>query len=272
MGDEVLVTGEARHLQESDPAGKRVIVVDRHNRHRWHQLWEGNPRIVRPGTVGYRERCLRLENAAWTRPYIDWHRMRAEFAAVHGNLPFTTKGIRDPLLPWRFSGHKVKRGELYTRRLPKRGYVVIEPHYKAGVSPGRDWGFERWQTVVDAVEANWWQINGRGAPLLKGVSHKPAEHFVRACQLLSGASLYVGPEGGLYHAAAALGVPAVAIFGGFVSPETQGYDDCVNLYEPMDGASPCGQRVTCPHCLEAMARITPDRVIAAVEEMLSRCT
>lgn len=270
MGDEILVTGEVRHLQENDPKARRVVVVDRHGRPRWHPLWEGNPRIVRPGSIDRSERYRVLRNAAWTRPYIDWHRMRAEFAEVYGNRPFTTKGIRDPRLPWRFSRYRVKRGELYTKRLEPRGYVIIEPHHKRGVSPNRDWGFERWQRVVDAVEADWVQINARGAQVLRGVRHEPGESFLRACELLSGARLYVGPEGGLYHAAAALGVPSVAIFGGFVSPETQGYDDCVNLYEPMDGASPCGQRVACRHCADAMARITPERAIGAVEEILSR--
>ena len=271
-GDEILVTGEARALQEADPERRRVLVVDRHNRPRWHVLWEGNPRIAPPGSERNGERLLRLENAAWTRPYIDWHRMNVEFAAVHPGREFTTKKIRDPRLPWRFTNHKAKRGELYLERCEKRGYIVIEPLYKIGVSPNREWGFERYQAVVDALpRLDWVQLNPNGTRILRGARHLPADHFVKACWLLSGAALYVGPEGGLYHAAAALGVPAVAIFGGFVSPANQGYDDpdYVNLYEPMDGASPCGQRVPCPHCKEAMAKITPERVIDGIKRLLN---
>ena len=98
----------------------------------------------------------------------------------------------------------------------------------------------------------------------------PAGSFIAACGLLSGATAYVGPEGGLYHAAAALGVPAVAVFGGYIDPANQGYDDprYVNLYEPMDGESPCGQRIDCPHCMKAMAKITPDLVVHHVHELM----
>jgi ADP-heptose:LPS heptosyltransferase len=269
MGDECLVTGEAKHLQESDPAKRRVVVVDRHNRPRWHPLWEGNPRIVKPGTKPAGERWLRLENAAWSRPYIDWHRMRAEFAEVHGNAPFTTKRVRDRRLPWRFTKHRARRGELFLPTLGPTNAVVIEPSCKF-VTPNRNWGVRNWQKVVDALpDVDWLQINRPGEPVLRGARHIPAATPVEACIQLSAARLYVGPEGGLYHAAAALGIRSVAIFGGYVSPDNQGYDDCVNLYEPMGGESPCGQRIPCGHCGEALARITPDRVIAAVEEMLA---
>lgn len=263
----MLVTGEAKCLQENDPERRRVVVVDRQNRQRWHPLWEGNPRIARPGHIEAGEPLI-LRNAAWTRPYIDWHRMRAEFQAVYPGREFTTKNIRDPRLPWRFTAHKARRGELYLARLEPRDWVVIEPNCKA-VAPNRDWGFERWQAVVDALpRLHWVQLNPTGSRLLRGVEHRPAPTPESACRLLSGARLYVGAEGGLYHAAAALGIRSVAIFGGYVSPNNQGYDDCVNLYEPMDGLSPCGQRVKCGHCAEALARISPERVIAAVEEML----
>jgi ADP-heptose:LPS heptosyltransferase len=78
-------------------------------------------------------------------------------------------------------------------------------------------------------------------------------------------------EGGLYHAAAALGIPAVAIFGGWVSPANQGYDgeDIVNLYEHMNGESPCGQRVPCPHCRAALDRITPQTLIQHIRRRLN---
>ena len=95
----------------------------------------------------------------------------------------------------------------------------------------------------------------------------PANTFLKACRRLNGARLYVGPEGGLYHAATALGIPAVAIFGGFVSPANQGYDHQTNLYEP-DG-SPCGMRVKCDHCTRALALITPEAVIGHVRRAIA---
>lgn len=85
--------------------------------------------------------------------------------------------------------------------------------------------------------------------------------FWRACAILSRASAYVGHEGGLHHAAAALGIPGVVIFGGFISPETTGYDCHVNLFT---GGNACGNRTPCMHCRDAMNRITPEAVAEAL--------
>ena len=268
-GDEVLVTGEARHLQEADPKHRAVVVYDYKGRPRWSPMWVGNPRILMPHQAGLKKGHLQLKNAARCRPYIDYERMRADFAAAFPGQSFNPK-IRDARLPWRFTTHRCRRGELFLPRLRPAGYVVIEPHVKAGIAVNRQWGWERWQAVVDALpRLDWVQINQPGVRVLEGVRHMPGATFPEACRLLSGAAAYVGPEGGLYHAAAALGVAAVAVFGGFVDPATQGYDDACNLYEPMDGQSPCGQRVPCQHCDEALARITPDMVVDGVERALS---
>lgn len=265
-GDEILAAGEARAAQEADPKRRRVRILDRNGAPRWHRMWEGNPRIARPGEPGD---FVEIVNGAWCRPYVDYERMRREFHAIYPDRKFRTKKVRDPRLPWRFTDHRCKRGEIrcIAPRVPG-GYVVVEPHHKPA-QVNRDWGWDRWQAVVDAVEADWLQINPRGARLLRGVRHDPADDFIRACEILSSARLYVGPEGGLYHAAAALGVPAVAIFGGYISPANQGYDgaEYVNFYEPMEGASPCGQRVPCDHCRTAMDRIAPQAVIEAVRRL-----
>ena len=90
--------------------------------------------------------------------------------------------------------------------------------------------------------------------------------FQDACTALSGAAAAVLPEGGLHHAAAALGVPAVVIFGGVCSPANTGYGPHVNLYEPH--GSPCGQRVACAHCRRALAAIGPETVADHLDRML----
>ncbi len=279
-GDEILVAGEARHLQEqwllAHPdvkAAPLVQVVDLHGRPRYHPLWIGNPRIAPPGRFFPKDhRPLIVKSAARCRPYIDYDRMKADFGRAFPSRTYDVR-YKHKKTPWRFTDHKCKRGELFTRRLRKRPIVIIEPHCKIGVSPNRAWGWDNYQAVVNAIDVDWVQINEQGAPLLNGVRHKPADTFTRACELLSGSWAYFGPEGGLYHAAAALGVPAVAIFGGFVSPANQGYDEpaYVNLYEGMDGESPCGQRVPCGHCTKAMRQITPDMVIPKIEWVLNLC-
>lgn len=267
MGDEILVTGEARYLQEKHgPGAPQVAVRGRDGSRRWSPLWAGNGRIAKPGAA--QGPFLDLIHGPNCRPYIDYAQMESEFRTKYPNRPVVLKHAKD--IPWRFTAARVRRGELPgIERLRPSGYAVIEPHYKA-IVPNRDWGWANWQAVVETVEADWLQINPAGARVLNGARHIPANDFIEACRLLSGAALYVGPEGGLYHAAAALGIPAVAIFGGYVSPANQGYDEAaINLYEPMEGQSPCGMRLPCPHCREAMARIQPDTVARHVKALLS---
>ena len=95
-----------------------------------------------------------------------------------------------------------------------------------------------------------------------------AQVLAEACTALSGAAAAVLPEGGLHHAAAALGMPAVVIFGGMTSPANTGYDGHVNLFDPAGGESPCGQRVACAHCRAAMAAIRPDVVAYHLQHIL----
>ena len=193
--------------------------------------------------------------------------MAREFAAVFPGRPFTTK-LRDPRLPWRYTSWRAHPGELFQvpRREPGR-YVVIEPHIKANASPNKDWGWARWQALVNLRrDLDWVQPGPPGTRVLDGARHAATADFRAACGLLAGARAAVLPEGGLHHAAAALDLPAVVIFGGMTAPANTGYDSHVNLFEPMNGASPCGRRVACGHCARAMAAIRP----AAVAEQLER--
>ena len=60
--------------------------------------------------------------------------------------------------------------------------------------------------------------------------------------MLSGARAAVLHEGGLHHAAAALGMPAVVLFGGMISPRNTGYDVHVNL--AIDDPEALGWRIS----------------------------
>ena len=267
-GDEIMVAGEARRLwRAGDP--RPVAVLDRHGRPRWHPIWDGNPRIARPEAVARGLAVQTLVNGPGCRPYVDYVAMRNEFAALFPGRPFTTK-FCDPRLPWRYTAWRASPGELFhvSRREPG-DYVVVEPHLKAGASPNKDWGWDRWQALVSSRrDLDWVQLGAGGVRVLEGVRQLETADFRSACGLLAGARAAVLPEGGLHHAAAALDVPAVVIFGAMTSPANTGYASHVNLFEPRGGESPCGQRVACDHCAQAMAAIDPAAVADHLERIL----
>ena len=263
-----MAAGEARRLQQAGDA-RAVAVLDRCGRPRWHPLWDDNPRLARPEAVARGLAVRTITNGPGCRPYVDYARMGAEFGALFPGRLFTTK-LCDPRLPWRYTAWRASPGELF--QVPRRepgNYVVIEPHIKAGASPNKDWGWARWQALLRRRrDLDWVQLGAGGMRIVDGARYVATTDFRAACAVLAGARAAVLPEGGLHHAAAALNVSAVVIFGGMTSPANTGYDGHVNLFEPMGGESPCGQRVTCDHCAQAMAAIAPETVADHLERIL----
>ncbi len=168
---------------------------------------------------------------------------------------------------------RVRPGELFFDEDEKKiaqkhngKFIVIEPNvpWWKPVAPNKDWGeanynklakelFDRGCDLVQFKHRNTRRI----IPDAKLIEH---DQFRKSISVLSKASLYVGPEGGMHHAAAAVGVRAVVLFGGFIPPEIMGYKDQINL---TGGATACGNIQPCIHCKRAMEAITVDDVLSS---------
>ena len=265
-GDEILASGEARRLYEK--TGKRVLITNKHDQGRWSPVWQGNPIIIKPPKRdGSLPDHVKMKNCGGHRFYLDYERMEREFKRYYPNRPFRTS-VRDGRLPYRFNDHDSARGELhFVTKAERPKYIIIEPHFKPG-QYNRDWGWSKWHKVVNLLRGYpLLQISPMGKPALPGVQHIPANNFIDACRRMGEAIMFVGPEGGLYHAAAALHIPSVAIFGGFVSPANQGYPESINIYDPE--GSPCGNRTMCKHCRDIMKNLHPATVANAVKGMFN---
>lgn len=241
-GDEIIITGIAKRLQEK--ARLPVVVFDRNGRIRDHAIWARNPRITH---VWDRKAPVhRIDNGPGLRGYI------AE-----------KTGSR-----WTWRDYQCHPGEIYfygtelheVAHFPREA-VVIEPSLKDKASPNKDWGRARWTELVRLLSARnikCVQLGLAGTQRVEGAQLFETPTFRHACAALSMARAAVLPEGGLHHAAAAVGVRAVVIYGGFISPAQTGYDMHINLFK---GGEPCGFRIDCKHCAQAMAAITPAEVM-----------
>ena len=151
-----------------------------------------------------------------------------------------------------------------------RGFVLIEPNlpWWKSVAPNKDWGREKYQRVADLLRAEGHRVaqfsNPKGTTLV-GVEQLFTTSFRDALAILKNAGVYVGPEGGLHHGAAAVGVPAVVLFGGFIPPAVTGYDAHVNL---TGGVEACGSLSACAHCKAAMKSISVEEVFSAAKDRL----
>ncbi len=236
--------------------GKKVAIGDGKKSY-WSEVFWRNPILAAPADVRFKRLPFQwVVHASGCRPYIDYDKM----------LPSPKKS---PRFYWR-EGMIVGPGivvfsEEEQAPLADGDYVVIEPHVKS-TRPNKDWGFEKFQAVVQALPHVRFVQPDYGKTILEGVEPVRTQSFRDLCRLVRDATGYLGPEGGGHHAAAAVATPAVVIYGGFTSPAVSGYETQINLFT---GGEPCGMRDPCDHCKEAMGDISPDRVVGAVARMLS---
>lgn len=246
-----MASGRARVMQLTDP---RKVRIQHQNKRAWSEVWENNPRIAGPSEEGDFQILYARSVSSNMRPY---HLAKSPQKWTY-NLAF-----RPDVGELYFSDAEKSFGQQFAPQ------VIVEPNIKAAASPNKRWPWERWQAFASmATKAGirLYQVGPPGTRKLIGVALIDTKSFRLACAVLARAKAYVGGEGGLHHAAAALGVPGVVVMGGFTPLELTGYSLHRNLGVSLGDA--CGMRMPCAHCAREMARITPDEVFKQLMEVL----
>ena len=142
--------------------------------------------------------------------------------------------------------------------------------------PVKNWPLESWLALLEKLRGKFElvQLGDSREPVIPGVQRFAGSLGMReSMAVLAGAHLYMGPDSFLMHAANGLGVPSVIIFGGSRTPENLGYRENTNLFVKM-ACGPCwiheNQGGRCEHHMECMALITPEAVLAAVENLFEK--
>lgn len=238
--------------------GKRIAFGDR-RRIKWDQhsaeMFRGNPNIAKPGSeqdgdIEWVEfyKGHRIYNRQDGRRWL-WNR---DFRPAPGEIFFD-------------------RNELRNAKRYGEGFVLIEPSLPVWKScaANKDWGRQNYQAVADHLRGQGYRVgqfrHDGSQPLLTGVEKFKTLSFRDALAILAHSALYIGAEGGLHHGAAAVGKPAVVLFGGFIPPSVTGYADHANL---TGGAKACGSIDPCRHCADAMRAIPVSDVLTAAMERL----
>lgn len=250
IGDEMMMAGEARRAAAG--TARKYRILDRNGEHFWHSVFDGNPNIARPGhpydgTLGF---------INGHRPYIEGETKERRTFREYTPTPAPLK-----LGPQALA---------FAKRAA--GAVVFNPSIKRKASPNKDWGWARWRDLVQIsrTEIRWIQLGEAGVPAVRGAEFIHTPGFHDAVGLLSGARAAVLHEGALHHAAAAVGTPAVVIYGGYIGPRVTGYPGQKALFmDTPEWPLGCGMRVPCEHCKTAMESFTPSRVLAALRELLA---
>lgn len=242
-----MVTGHVREMQKTDPRKVRLV----YGKNLWNEVFDHNPRIALSGDLdvqvykprgdnGLRPYCLAKLTDKWV--WTDYKPLVGEIYFQPGELAFAAQHKPD---------------------------IVIEPNLKSKASPNKDWGRDRWTQLVTMLRAEGMvpvQLGPVGTQLVSGARFIETPNFRLAAAVLKNARGAVLSEGGLHHAAAAVGLRAVVIYGGYISPRQTGYDMHTNIFT---GGKPCGMRVPCKHCKKAMDAITPAMVLEELKKQIA---
>jgi len=162
-----------------------------------------------------------------------------------------------------------------------RNEVLIGVHPGAAYGEAKRWFPERFARVMDLLQKPGRRFVLLGGPGEEGLAervstittHPPINTvgkttIAEALVIISRCSLFLSNDSGLMHAAAALGIPQVALFGSTDPAKTAPLNDKAVVIRP-EGVSctPCFTR-ECPESLECMTAITVDEVHAAAEKLL----
>lgn len=252
VGDALIAAGRARKLYQETK--QPVLIVGRHNVRYWSDLWNDVPYIIRR-PAGRRYQTL-----------VDGSGVRAYIAAKTPERwtwrPFTPTPAEIVFTPAELA---------FAERW--RGSVMVEPRVKANTHRNKAWLPERWLQFMYEIHGPWGtdaqtvmcipRESDRVPRMTWPVAITPT--FRQACAVLSVCRAFVGTEGGLMHAAAAVGTPAVILWSEFISPDITGYAQHRNLRH----AGPaCGMRTDCPGCRASMEAITVEEVVQNLQEIL----
>lgn len=154
--------------------------------------------------------------------------------------------------------------------------VLIEPDTNRDYfGELRSWPKENWTAFIETFSqarptAKIVQIGLKDGPPLPGVIDLRGEtDFRGAALLLRSASLFIGTEGGLSHAANAVGANALILWGGITLPEFAGYPDQQKIICKYVSCAPCGRMGHCDNDHVCMRSIEVEEVTNAAIEALN---
>jgi ADP-heptose:LPS heptosyltransferase len=155
--------------------------------------------------------------------------------------------------------------------LPKPWIIVARV---AGAwTPNKDWPGQYWDVLVSRLVTRSTVIDvgiqGDETSVVSSGNYVDLRGKTTLSELvaaIAAADLIITLDTGPMHIAAAVGTPAVVIYGGYIDPVCTGYPGNINLYSAVECA-PCWMREPCPHDKKCLHMITPAQVESALDQL-----
>ena len=277
-GDDLLITSLASKIKKKYPDRQIVIGIAKKNVAYHSPIYDNNPNISDCRNLDNNKPVHLIDFHQFNRPYIDYEKSTEDkqvfrkFKPIPGEIYFSEKElskgnkiIDDAIKYW--SKQKTKKYksiiflETSSTKIDNEQFSI--KHFN------KDWGYSNWKKLVDKIKNEYLiiQIVHEKTKIIEGIYHTKKMSFRIACAVLNGADMYVGPEGGFGHVAAALKKQAVIYFGGWNSPNDIGYDGHHHVYFE-NQLSPCGElKKICQHCNEAREKISVEHFLKYIKKI-----
>ena len=140
--------------------------------------------------------------------------------------------------------------------------------------PTKDWIPSYWHELIDHLADKYIIVQLGDQNEIqsdKVVSFAGQLDLRDSIAVLEKCNLFIGGVSFLMHAASAVGVRSVIIYGGRETPQNSGYDNNINLYQKID-CGPCWiheeDGEVCQNNLECLARIKVITVLESINKIL----
>jgi ADP-heptose:LPS heptosyltransferase len=235
--------------------------LKRKNSKNYIRFYTNYPALVQG--LPYIDEALSLDrqpNGTISLWYEDVIPPRAHIAKILGdNLGIDVRDVRPDCIIDRVA---VERFRESWRRLP-HPFVIV--HRRASRwTPNKDWPEKYWVEFIERLSqrAGLVEIGERSGQkifLENYIDLREETSLEELVAVIAAGDIFVGPDSGPAHIAAAVGTPAVAIIGGYTHPSSIAYSENVNLYTSV-ACAPCWLRTPCPHDLKCLKVIRPSTV------------
>ena len=129
----------------------------------------------------------------------------------------------------------------------KNEYSIIIPHSKNTFTPVRNWGFNKYQQLVNSLNLNWCQAGTKDEKPLENVIQLNGTTTIRELFfLVKNSSFVISNDGSLNHIANCFDITSFVVMSGFTRKEFIKYDNSVIISrEPQIECAPCYLKEPC---------------------------
>ncbi len=277
LGDDLMVTGFVEKEKKKHPE-KQIVIGNLKEKIIYDSLiYQNNPNITPINKVDRNKPIHFINYHNRNRPYVDYQKSNnnnwkwnMNFTPIPGKLYLSddekTKAINilnDAKVNWKKNNNSEFKAIIFFESTSTK----IDDTFYYNKMKNKDWGESNWKELISKLKNDYLIVQSKHEKSKKydGVYYSPIDFDFRvACAIINESNLFLGPEGGFGHAAAALGKKAVLYFGGWIHPKVTGYNFHENIYFEHP-KSPCGSVGSiCAHCEEARKFITVSDVYGKI--------